>query len=71
MHKTNLLTVKYIHRTIYSATSFLEKCKKVALEKWFFKFGFFFLVDHFLEPEKESEFEKPLFSNLKKYGFIV
>ena len=33
--------------TFYSATSFLEKCRKVVLEKWFFKLGFFFLVNHF------------------------
>ena len=33
--------------TIYSATTFLEKCRKVVLEKWFFKLGFFFLVNHF------------------------
>ena len=34
-------------RTIYSATSFLEKYRKVVLEKWFCKLGFFFLVNHF------------------------
>ena len=33
--------------TIYSATSFLEKYRKVVLEKWFYKVGFFFLVNHF------------------------
>ena len=33
--------------TFYSATSFLEKCRKTVLEKWFFKLGFFFLVNHF------------------------
>ena len=44
--------------TFYSATSFLEKCRKVVLEKWFFKLGFFFSG-------------QPLFSNLKKCGFIV
>ena len=33
--------------TFYSATSFLEKCRKVVPEKWFFKLGFFFLVNHF------------------------
>jgi hypothetical protein len=33
--------------TFYSATSFLEKCRKVVLEKWFFKLGFFFLLNHF------------------------
>ena len=44
--------------TFYSATSFLEKCRKVILEKWFFKLGFFFSG-------------QPLFSNLKKCGFIV
>ena len=38
---------KINYRTFYSATSFLEKCKKVVLEKWFFKLGFFFLVNHF------------------------
>ena len=25
----------------------IEKCRKVVLEKWFFKLGFFFLVNHF------------------------
>ena len=33
--------------TIYSAPTFLEKCKKVVLEKWFCKLRFFFLVNHF------------------------
>ena len=27
--------------TIYSATTILEKCRKVVLEKWFCKLGFF------------------------------
>ena len=35
------------HWTIYSATTFLEKCRKVVLEKWFCKLGFYFLVNHF------------------------
>ena len=38
--------------TFYSATSFLEKCRKVFLEKWFFKLGFFFWSTTFLQPEK-------------------
>ena len=38
--------------TIYSATNFLEKCRNVVLEKWFFKLGFFFWSTTFLEPEK-------------------
>ena len=37
----------YNHWTIYSATTILEKCRKVVLEKWFCKLGFFFLVNHF------------------------
>ena len=27
----------FVQRTIYSATIFLEKCRKVILEKWFYK----------------------------------
>ena len=39
--------------TFFSATSFLEKCRKVVLEKWFFRFGFFFFWSTtFLQPEK-------------------
>ena len=38
--------------TIYSATTFLEKCRKVVLEKWFCKLGFFFWSTTFLQPEK-------------------
>ena len=34
-------------RTIYSATTFLEKCRKVVQEKWFCKLRIFFLVNHF------------------------
>ena len=33
--------------TIYSATTVLEKCRKVVLDKQFCKLGFFFLVNHF------------------------
>ena len=44
--------------TIYSATTFLEKCRKVVLEKWFCKLGIFFSG-------------QPLFSNQKKGRFIV
>ena len=40
------------HWTFYSATSFLEKCKKLVPEKWFFKLGFFFWSTTFLQPEK-------------------
>ena len=35
------------HWTIYSATIFLETCRKVVLEKWFWKLRFFFLVNNF------------------------
>ena len=41
------------HWTIYSATTILEKCRKVVLEKGFCKLGFLFSG-------------QPLFSNLKK-----
>ena len=51
--------------SIYSATTFLEKCRKAVLEKWFCKLRFFFWSTTFLEPEKKSEFAEPLFSNLK------
>ena len=44
--------------TFYSATSILKKCRKVVLEKWFFKLRFFFSG-------------QPLFSNLKKCEFMV
>ena len=62
---------QYIHWTFYSATSILKKCRKVVLEKWFFKLGFFFLVNTFLKPGKmliygikPSFFSgQPLFSN--------
>ena len=57
--------------TIYSATSILEKCRKVVLEKWFFKLGFFFLVNHFSRTRKNLDLwykttffsGQPLFSN--------
>merc|ERR1719203_629348 len=60
-----------IQWTIYSATSFLEKCRKVILEKWFFKLGFFFLVNHFSRTRKNLDLwykttffsGQPLFSN--------
>ena len=51
-------TFAQTHWTFYSTTSFLEKCRKVVLEKWFFKLRIFFSG-------------QPLFSNLKKCGFIV
>ena len=41
--------------TIYSATTFLENCRKVVLEKWFFKLGFFFLVNHFSRTRKNVD----------------
>ena len=37
--------------TIYSATTFLEKYRKVVLEKWFCKLRFFFWSTTFLEPD--------------------
>ena len=57
--------------TIYSATTILEKCRKVVLEKWFCKLGFFFLVNHFSPTWKKLELwykttffsGQPLFSN--------
>jgi hypothetical protein len=54
--------------TFYSATSFLEECRKVVLEKWFCKLGFFWST---IIEKKKSEFEEPLSSNLEKGGFIV
>ena len=45
-----------IQATIYSATTFLEKCRKVVLEKWFCKLGFFFLVNHFSGTRKNVDF---------------
>ena len=55
----------------YSATTFLEKCRKVVLEKWFGKLGFFFLVNHFSPTWKKQDLwyktslfpGQPLFSN--------
>ena len=57
--------------TIYSATYILEKCRKVVLEKWFCKLGFFFLVNHFSPAWKKLDLwykttifsGQPLFSN--------
>ena len=49
------------HWTFYSATSFLEKCKKVRLEKWFFKLGFFFLVNHFSRTRKKIQVWRTVF----------
>ena len=57
--------------TIYSATTILEKCRKVVLEKWFCKLGFFFLVNHFSPTWKKLDLwykttffsGQPLFSN--------
>ena len=43
----NVISSEKMLWTFYSATSFLEKCRKMVLEKWFFKLGFFFLVNHF------------------------
>ena len=45
--RENMIEGLNIQRTFYSATSFLEKCRKVVLEKWFLKLGFFCLVNHF------------------------
>ena len=50
---------------------FLEKCRKVVLEKGFCKLGFFFWSTTFLQPEKKVDlwykttffFGQPLFSN--------
>ena len=60
-----------VQSAIYSATTFLEKCRKVVLEKWFFKLGFFFLVNHFSWTRKNVDLwykttffsVQPLFSN--------
>ena len=67
------------HRTIYSATTFLDRCRKVVLEKWFCKLRFFFWSTTFLQPEKmwiygiKTPFfsGQPLFLNQKKCGFMV
>ena len=48
--------------TIYSATTFLESCRKVVREKWFEKSGSRNLVrEKWLTRKKKSEFEEPLF----------
>ena len=49
------LKILQTHSTIYSATTFLEKCRKVVLEKWFGKLGFFFLVNHFSQTIKKVD----------------
>ena len=57
--------------TISSATTILEKCRKVVLEKWFCKLGFSFLVNHFSPTWKKVDLcykttffsGQPLFSN--------
>ena len=45
-----------LQSTIYSATTFLEKCRKGVLEKGFCKLGFFFLVNHFSQTIKKGGF---------------
>ena len=53
-----------IHWTFYFATSFLEKCRKVVLEKWFFKLGFFSSGQPLFSYQiSRTRFHKPLFSN--------
>ena len=55
--------------TIYSATIFLEKCRKVVLEKWFHKLSFFFWSTTFLEPEKRQIYGiKPSFFLVNHYS---
>ena len=49
---SRVLEIPEHHWTFYSATSFLEKFRKVVPEKWFFKLGFFFWSTTFLQPEK-------------------
>ena len=48
--------------TIYSATTILEKCRKVVLEKWFCKLGFFFWLE---TQKKNPKFADPLFSKIR------
>ena len=45
--------LRLLPATIYSATTFQEKCRKVVLEKWFCKLRFFFWSTPFLEPDKK------------------
>ena len=47
--------------TIYSATSFLEKCRKVVQEIWFEKSGWRKMVGEKWLTRKKSEFAEPLF----------
>ena len=47
------------------------KCRKVVLEKWFFKLGFFFLVNHFsrtriLEPEFSNQMSRTTFLHFSR-----
>ena len=65
------ISIKTNQWTIYSATTFLEKCSKMVLEKLFFKVGFFCLVNHFSRTRKNVDLwykttffsGQPLFSN--------
>ena len=57
-------------RTIYSATTFLEKCRKVVLEKWFCKLGFFFWSTTFLEPDFTNQISRTTFLKPLFYTFL-
>ena len=67
----HVLSCSALQLAIWSATTFLEKCSKVDLEKWFCKLDFFFLVNRFSQTRKKIEYAEPLISNLKKGGFLV
>ena len=60
------------HWTIYSATTNLKMCRKVVLEKWFFKLGFFFLVNHFSPTRKNVDlWYKTIWSQLSIQSFFT
>ena len=56
--------------TIYSATTFLEKCRKVVLEKRFYKLRFFFWSTTFLEPDFSNQISRTTFLEPLFYNFL-
>ena len=50
----HVLSCSALQLAISSATTFLEKCSKVDLEKWFCKLDFFFLVNRFSQTRKKK-----------------
>ena len=63
------LIFRHPHSTIYSATTFLEKCRKVVREKWFEKSGSKNLVrEKWLTIKKVVLYHKSTFFQVGKSG---